>query len=125
MAPESALTDLRLRAAAAGTPAEASRITDPLARFEFERNLLVEWAKEIDLALPADDYLDRVEATHGEHHVFYDAAKDRYFKITHGAELNTPGFALTVTAEFHIGKKTQCYIGVPKLREATPFEYLA
>jgi len=125
MAPESALTDLRLRAAAARTPPEASRIRDLLARFELERNLLVAWAQEKGLALPADDYLDRVEATHGEHHVFYDTAKERYFKITHGAEHNTPGFALTVTAEFHIGKKTQRYIGMPKLREATPFEYLA
>jgi len=90
-----------------------------------ERNLLVAWAQEQGLALAADDYLARVEATHGEHHVFYDAVRERYFKITHGVEHNTPGFALTVTVEFHLGKKTQRYIGVPKLREATPFEYLA
>src|SRR5437762_261901 len=125
MAPESALTDLRLRAAAAGTPPEASGITDLLARFEWERNLLIAWAQDQGLALAADNYLARVEATHGEHHVFYDAVKERYFKITHGVEHNAPGFALTVTAEFRIGKKTQRYIGVPKLREATPFEYLA
>jgi hypothetical protein len=36
-----------------------------------------------------------------------------------------PGFALTVDTDFRIGKITQRYIGVPYLREATPFEYLA
>ena len=35
------------------------------------------------------------------------------------------GFALTVDTDFHIGKVSQRYIGVPYLREATPFEYLA
>ncbi len=29
-----------------------------------------------------------------------------------------------MAADVHIGKKTQCYIAVPSLREATPFEYV-
>ena len=68
-------------------------------------------------------------ATHGEHHVFYNAEdprrRDRFFKITHGAIVEKPGFALTVDTDFRIGKVSQRYIGVPYLREATPFEYLA
>lgn len=70
-----------------------------------------------------------MRGTYGEHHVFYNAeelkGRDRFFKITHGAEAARPGFALTVDTDFHIGKVTQRYIGVPYLREATPFEYLA
>jgi hypothetical protein len=70
-----------------------------------------------------------VVATHGEHHVFFNAeelqGRDRFFKITHGAEPEQPGFALTVDTDFHLGKVTQRYIGVPYLREATPFEYLS
>jgi hypothetical protein len=49
---------------------------------------------------------------------------ERYFKITHGEGAASAGFALTVAANVYIGKKTQRYIAVPFLREATPFEYL-
>ena len=128
MAPESVLTDLRLRAAADGTLEGASKL--PLReRLKFERDLLVVWAREAGVAFPAEEYLSRVVDTHGEHHVFYNAEdprrRDRFFKITHGAVLDQAGFALTVDTDFHIGKVSQRYIGVPYLREATPFEYLA
>lgn len=123
MAPKSALTDLRLRAAAAGEPPEGSGI-EILARLELERRLLVEWAEETGLVIPAGPCLARIEDTHGEHHVYYDPVRERYFKITHGQELDSSGFALTVATNFTVGKKTQKYIAVPILREATPFEYL-
>jgi len=51
--------------------------------------------------------------------------RERYFKITHGSDKTHAGFALTVDTNFHIGKRTQRYLAVPFLREATPFEYLA
>jgi hypothetical protein len=46
-------------------------------------------------------------------------------KITHGHDPASAGFALTVDTQFRLGKKSQRYLGVPFLREATPFEYLA
>jgi len=125
MAPESVLTDLRLRAAANGTLEGGSKL--PLReRLQFERDLLVVEAREKGDAFPAEEYLSRLVAPHGEHHVFYNAEdprrRDRFFKITHGAVLDHAGFALTVDKDFHIGKLSQRYIGVPYLREATPFE---
>lgn len=85
----------------------------------------MEWAAEVGLASEAEMYLSRIEDTHGEHHVYVDIERERYFKITHGVEPGTAGFALTVGTDFRIGKRTQRYIAVPWLREATPFEYLA
>lgn len=124
MAPESALTDLKLRAAATRSAPEAGGISI-VERLEWERNLLVEWAREKDVAFEADSYLSRIEDSHGEHHVYFDRERERYFKITHGVDATSAGFALTVDTDFRIGKKTQRYIAVPWLREATPFEYLA
>ena len=125
MAPESALTELRLRAAADGAFEEGSRIPT-VERLEREREILFVWAREKGLTLPAEDYLSRVVDTHGEHHVFYDAVeRDRFFKITHGVDPEKPGFALTVDTDFRIGKASQRYIAIPYLRAATPFEYLS
>lgn len=128
MAPESALADLRLRAAADGNFGEGGG--RPLhQRLACERSLLVAWAREKGFALPAEELLSHVTGTHGEHHVFYDTARprrtDRFIKITHGVDPAEAGFALTVDTDFRIGKASQRYIGVPFLREATPFEYLA
>ncbi|MEA3207885.1 MAG: Serine/Threonine/Tyrosine Kinase found in polyvalent protein [Chthoniobacter sp.] len=69
--------------------------------------------------------MSRVEKTHGEHRVFHDVERGRFFKITHGKDKANAGFALTVDTEFLIGRKTQRYLYKPNLREATPFEYLA
>lgn len=124
MAPESALTDLRLRQAPTGSP-ETGGGTGIRERDALERALLVAWAKEKGLVLPAEEYLSRKEDTHGEHHVYWDVAREKYFKITHGVELDRAGFALTVGTISRIGKKSQNNISVPHLREATPFEYLA
>src|SRR4051812_15806470 len=118
MAPESALTDLRLRAAAAGAAPQGSGV-EIVERLELERRFLSEWAEENRLVLPAAEYLSRIEDTHGEHHVYYDVLRERYFKITHGQDPAKSGFALTVDSTFHIGKRTQRYIAIPWLREAT------
>jgi Serine/Threonine/Tyrosine Kinase found in polyvalent proteins len=123
MAPESALADLRSRAEAEGTIAPGSGIS-PVERNEIEKGILVRWANDTGLAVPADAYMSRIEDTRGEHHVYFDPQRERYFKITHGVELDRAGFALTVRTKFHIGRKTQRFIGEPHLREATPFEYL-
>jgi hypothetical protein len=85
----------------------------------------VAWARESNVVIAAESCLSLIEETHGEHHVYFNIERDRYFKITHGADAANAGFALTVDTDFRIGKKTQCYIAVPWLREATPFEYLA
>jgi len=82
-------------------------------------------AHEKNLVLEAEPCLSRIEATHGEHHVYFDLERERYFKITHGVDAASAGFALTVDTDFRIGKRTQRYIAVPWLREATPLEYLA
>jgi len=49
--------------------------------------------------------------------VFIDASSNRVFKITRG-------FGLTVDTDFIVGKKSQRWLGVPFVREATPLEYL-
>ena len=57
--------------------------------------------------------------------MYFDAESERYIKITHATDSGAGGFALTVDTRFKLGKQTQCYIGVPFLREATPLEYLS
>lgn len=124
MAPDAVLYDLRLRAPAIGTGEEAIRI--PLGdRLRIERETLLLWAREKEVAYKAEEYLSKVRDTHGEHHVYFDAARERWFKITHASDSDGGGFALTVDTDFLVGKKTQRYIGVPFLREATPFEYIS
>lgn len=65
---------------------------------------------------------ERIHA--GEHHVFFDEARDRYVKITHGVRGDLPGFDLTVDTDFVVGRKSQRGLGVPFVRDATPCEYL-
>ena len=128
MAPESALNELRQRAAdrarAAGKNPE-ERPGEAWERRAEELALLVEWAEENGIWFDANEHLPRVEATRGEHHVYFDPDRLVYVKITHGLELNAAGFALSVDIEdFRIGASQKFYT-VPHLREATPFEYLA
>jgi hypothetical protein len=123
MAPDAALEALKTRAADQGGE-EAGEIPLP-ERLERERNILLVWAREEGLTFPAKAYLSYELTTHGEHHVFYEIILERYFKVTHGLNPDAGGFALTVDTDFRVGKKTQCYIGVPFVREATPFEYLS
>jgi len=71
------------------------------------------------------EYLSRIEDSYGEHHVYFDPDRGLYVKITHGLEPDSPGFALAVdTDDFRIGS-SQTFYSVPRLREATPFEYLS
>lgn len=91
-----------------------------------EREQLIRWAREIGFTLPAEDYLPRIDRTHGEHHVFYDDESARFIKITHGWDRQKAGFALTVESKFsRFGKVTQNPIYAPCIREATPLEYLS
>ena len=52
-----------------------------------------------------------------EHRVFLDEATERAVKLTIEG-------GLTIDSEFRIGKRTQRWLGVPFVREATPLEYL-
>src|SRR5438045_2731578 len=106
MAPESALAELKLRAATDPAFEEGSR-RSLAERRNREREILVGWARENGLTAAADEYLNRNDlVTRGEHHVFYDAegvlVRDRFIKITHGVEPQQPGFALTVDTDFRI-----------------------
>lgn len=120
MSPESALSDLRLRAGAAEPDSEGGRRLPILERLEVEKRVLIGWAQEKGLVLPGEEYLSRKEDTHGEHHVYYDDVRELYFKITHGVDCDRAGFALTVGTIPLIGKKSQKNISKPRLREATP-----
>jgi serine/threonin/tyrosin kinase-like protein len=69
--------------------------------------------------------LTRKTDTHGEHHVFFDADKQRYFKITHDSrDPDQAGFAIAVDVDIKMSVESQKWIGVPFIRDATPFEYL-
>src|SRR5438105_4407159 len=123
MAPDAALEALKTRAANQGS--EGTGEIPLHERLDRERDILLVWAREKGLASPAEAYLSYELTTHGEHHVFYEIILERYFKITHALKPDASGFALTVDTDFRVGKKTQRYIGVPFVREATPFEYLS
>lgn len=116
MAPESALHDIRRSLGADGAePPERRRSLRE--RYERERDALLEWARSSRCLLDARKYLNRVQGGGAEHAVFFDRDSQAYFKITRG-------FGLTVGTNFHIGKRTQRYLGVPFVRQATPLEYL-
>lgn len=85
---------------------------------------MIQWAGDCDLLVDREEYFSRIQDSCGEHHVFFDSDRGVYVKITHGLEINSPGFALAVdTDDFRIGA-SQSFYSVPYLREATPFEYL-
>jgi hypothetical protein len=70
--------------------------------------------------------LNRTQQTHGEHHVFFDPDKQRYFKITHdSANAEAAGFAVTVDVDIKMSVHSQRWLGVPFIRDATPLEYLS
>ena len=116
MAPESALHDLRrICGTSAAEPGERRR---PLReRYAIERSALLEWARGAGCLLDGGDYLSRVQDGGAEHAVFLDEERDLVFKITRQ-------FGLTVGTNFHIGKRTQKYLALPFVRQATPVEYL-
>jgi hypothetical protein len=114
MAPKSALHDIRRICGADGTESPERRCT-LRERYERERDAVLEWARSSLCLLDAREYLNRVQGGGAEHAVFLDG--DVVTKITRR-------FGLTVGTNFHIGKRTQRYLGVPFVRQATPLEYL-
>ena len=122
-----ALDELRRRAAAAGGAGEEPSLTGDSIEPDIQRELLVEWAREKGLELEADEWLSRVENTHGEHHVFLDTDKQRYFKITHDSrDKNAPGFAIAIGLDDIIMTvESQRWMCVPYIRDATACEYLS
>ena len=116
MAPESALHDIRRSLGADGAePPERRRTL--WERYERERDAVLEWARSSRCLLDSRDYLNRVQGGGAEHAVFFDRDSQAYFKITRG-------FGLTVGTNFHIGKRTQRYLGLPFVRQATAIDYL-
>jgi len=116
MAPESALHDLRRSLGADGAePPERRRTL--WERFERERDAILGWPRTRGCLLDGREYLNRVTGGGAEHAVFFDPASQIYYKITRG-------FGMTVGTNFHIGKRSQRYLGLPFVRQATPLEYL-
>ena len=116
MALESALHDLR------GSPGAVRAGTEerpvPLGeRVRIERGVLLGWARREGRLLSPIRLRSRVIGGGAEHEVFFDHASQRYFKLTIEG-------GLTIDSEFRIGKRTQRWLGVPFVREATPLEYL-
>lgn len=116
MAPQSALHDIRRSLGADGAH-EAERRRTLWERYQRERDAVLEWARNRGCLLDGSGYLNRVTGGGAEHAVFFDRDSQTYFKITRK-------FGLTVGTNFHIGKRTQRYLGVPFVRQATPLEYL-
>lgn len=116
MAPQSALDDLQR---SLGTNAEdpPKRRRSLRERFDFERDVIIRWARDSGCLLSEEGYLSRITGGGAEHAVFFDAGKQVYVKITRG-------FGMTVGTNFHIGRRTQKYLGIPFVRQATPIEYL-
>ena len=116
MSPESALHDLRRSLGADGAePPERRRTL--WERFERERDAILGWARTRDLLLDGREHLSRVEGGGAEHAVYLDREQGVVVKITRG-------FGMTVGTNFHIGKRSQRYLGLPFVRQATPLEYL-
>lgn len=71
--------------------------------------------------------MPRKQETHGEHHVFLDTDKQRYFKITHDSrDENAAGFAIAIGVDdIRMSVQSQRWMCVPYIRDATPFEYLS
>lgn len=116
MALESALHDLR---GGAGTvrPGAAQRPGDLDEVAREERFILTEWARRNGRILDAESHRTRVTGCGAEHAVFFDSSTQRYFKLTLEG-------GLTVGTDFRLGKRSQRWLGVPFVREATPREYL-
>ncbi len=116
MALESALHVLRGIPTADGEcpPGSPGALRENLAR---ERDALINWAAGSGLILDGKSYLDRVTGGGAEHEVFIEPKEHRVFKITRR-------FGLTIGTSFRMGKRTQKYLGVPFVRDATPLEYL-
>lgn len=116
MAPETALHDFRRSLGADGEDSPERR--RPLrGRYLLERDTLPGWARSSGCILAGADYLNRVTGGGAEHAVFFDPELQAYVKITRG-------FGLTAGTDFRIGKRTQKYLAVPFVRQATPLEYL-
>jgi hypothetical protein len=120
------LDELRRRAIPAGGVGGESGDAGDAPDIETQREILVKWASDKGLALEAQDWLSRKQQTHGEHHVFFDPDKQRYFKITHaGSNLDVAGFAIAVGVDdIRMSRHSQRWMCVPYIRDATPFEYL-
>lgn len=73
------------------------------------------------------DWLPRKQDTHGEHHVFLDTDRQRYFKITHDSrDENAAGFAIAIGVDdIVMTVESQRWMCVPYIRDATPLEYLS
>ena len=116
MAPESALHDFRRSLGTDGEDSPERR--RPLReRYRIERDALLEWARSSGCVLDGGEYLSRVQDGGAEHAVFLDEERELVFKITRR-------FGLTAGTDFRIGKRTQKYLAVPFVRQATPLEYL-
>lgn len=116
MALESAPHDLR---GGGGTvqPSAAERPSELAERARREHGLLLEWAKREGRLLDGIQLRARVTGGGAEHNVFFDSATQRYFKLTIGG-------GLTVGIDYRIGKRSQRWLALPFVREATPREYL-
>jgi hypothetical protein len=122
-----ALDELRRRAAAAGGTGEEPDLAGDTIEPDLQRDLLVAWAREKRLDLIEAEWLPRKQDSHGEHHVFLDTDKQRYFKITHDSrDENAAGFAIAIGLDDIIMTvQSQRYMCVPYIRDATAFEYLS
>ena len=116
MAPESALHDLR-RICETGEEEPGERRRPLRERYRIERDAILGWARGSGCLLTGGEYLSRVQDGGAEHAVFLDEEQELVFKITRR-------FGLTAGTDFRIGKRTQKYLAVPFVRQATPLEYL-
>lgn len=116
MALESALHDLR----GVSGPDGADSTQRPGALADLarrQRRTLIEWARRNGKILAGDRFFPRVTNGGAEHRVFLDEAVGRAFKLTIGG-------GLTVGIDYRIGKRSQRWLALPFVREATPREYL-
>lgn len=116
MALESALHVLRRCKTADGAhpPGSPGALRENLVR---ERDTPIDWASGTGLILDGKSYLSRVFGGGAEHDVFLDQSTQRYVKLARR-------FGLTIGTSFRMGKRTQKYLGVPFVRDATQLEYL-
>lgn len=116
MALESALHDLRGVSGSDGadTTQRPGALAETARR---ERQALLEWAHRHGKILDGQRFFPRVTNGGAEHRVFLDEALGRAFKLTIAG-------GLTVGIDYRIGKRSQQWLAVPYVREATPREYL-
>ncbi|MCW5557861.1 MAG: hypothetical protein KIT22_08520 [Verrucomicrobiae bacterium] len=116
MALESALHDLR-GSGRTVQPSAAERPSELADRARREHGLLIRWARREERLLDGIQWRARVTGGGAEHNVFFDDATQRYFKLTIGG-------GLTIGSDYRIGKRSQRWLTLPFVREATPREYL-